>query len=103
MRQNENRLKAAQAKLREMRAAGEQVKHLNPIEKAQGNPNSLRCAINAKCFDCQGRDYDPCVEWRIGNCEISDCPLFPVRPHQHLEGTPPPRHLDSFNGQEARI
>jgi hypothetical protein len=58
---------------------------LNPIEKAQLNPTSLRCAINAKCFDCQGADADVGVRKRIGDCPSQTCPLFPVRPYQKSE------------------
>ena len=54
----------------------------SPIEKLRANPKSLRASINAKCFDCMGQDSDPAVKWRIGNCEIPDCPLYNVRPYQ---------------------
>ena len=69
-------------------------KHLDPLEKAKQNPRSLRLAINAKCYECEGEDYDPCVRWRIGNCLCSDCPLYPQRPHQHLAGRPTPKTLE---------
>ena len=54
----------------------------NPIEKAALRPDSLRLAINAKCYDCIGQDADP--DWRgsIRNCVCNDCPLFLVRPYQ---------------------
>jgi hypothetical protein len=55
---------------------------LNPIERAAKNPTSLRAAINAKCFDCQGRDADPGVVNRIRTCEIPACSLYLVRPYQ---------------------
>jgi hypothetical protein len=56
--------------------------HKTPLERAVENPNSLRLAINAKCYDCIGQDADP--DWRgsIRNCLCKDCPLYPVRPHQ---------------------
>lgn len=55
----------------------------NPVEKAKENPNSLRFAINAKCYECEGGDTDPNVRWRIGNCVCEDtCPLWNVRPYQ---------------------
>lgn len=67
-------------------AAGEvQIVIKNPIEKALENPKSLRLAINAKCYDCEGRDADPKVKWRIGNCQCHDCPLYPVRPYQYMQ------------------
>lgn len=75
---------------------------LDPIERAKRNPKSRRLAVNAKCFDCQGRDADPCVAWRIGNCEIPACALWPVRPHQHLFGKPtPPGLLASTQLEES--
>lgn len=69
--------------LQKWRESGGTVgERLNPIEKARNKPNSLRLAVNAMCFDCQGRDHDPKVKWRIGNCECKECPLYPVRPYQ---------------------
>ena len=55
----------------------------NPLEKAALRPDSLRLAINAKCYDCIGQDSD--TDWRgsIRNCVCDDCPLFTVRPYQH--------------------
>ena len=98
---NKSRIDPAKRKLDEMHAAGIKLKHLDPIEKAKKNPNSLRSAINAMCYDCQGKDADPCVEWRIGNCQIVACTLFPHRPYQHLEGSPTPKALALQNGEEA--
>lgn len=80
------------------------AERLNPIEKAKRNPKSLRLAINAKCFDCEGQDADPRVQWRIGNCVIPDCPLWPVRPYQSLAGTPTPtwlRDSEDQNGESS--
>ena len=55
----------------------ERNKPLNPIEKAKTKPNSLRFAINAKCYDCTcGQKTE------IKKCTASDCPLFNVRPYQ---------------------
>jgi len=51
---------------------------MNPIEKANKYPNSLRAAINGKCFDCQGRNDDPGVVKRIRTCEIPECTLYPA-------------------------
>lgn len=65
------------------RAAG-QFRVLDPIEKARNNPKSLRLAINAKCWDCVGAGSDPHPRKEIGNCVMTDCPLYPVRPYQHL-------------------
>lgn len=63
-------------------ASGIPVIRLNPLEKLKNNPLSLRCAINAKCYDCIGQDADP--DWRgnIRNCVCTDCPLYAVRPYR---------------------
>lgn len=42
----------------------------NPLDKARAKPGSIRLAVNAKCYDCQGRDADPGVTERIRTCEI---------------------------------
>jgi len=52
-------------------------KQLNPIEKLKTKPNSLRFAVNAKCFDCTCQQ-----KLEIKFCEAFDCPLFNVRPYQ---------------------
>lgn len=70
-----------------------------PLEKLAENPLSLRRAIDAKCYQCEGEDEDPSVRWRIGNCELTYCALHAVRPHQKLQGTPIPKALrDSTTG-----
>lgn len=68
-------------------------KTYDPMERALKNPTSLRAAIDAKCWDCQGRDSDPAPRWRIGNCEMPDCPLYPVRPYQSNQYRPMPNAL----------
>lgn len=67
--------------------------HIDPIERSNRNPTSLRYAINAKCFECQGFGADPAPSWRIGNCEIPRCPLYKVRPFQEHYGKPIPKAL----------
>lgn len=78
------------------------MKIYNPIEQLKRNPTSLRASINAKCFDCQGQDSDPAVKWRIGNCEIPDCPLFNVRPYQDNLSRPMPAVLNPYGEQESK-
>lgn len=63
-------------------AAGEPIERLEPDEKARRNPTSLRLAINAKCWDCQGGKADPGIRERIANCGVERCSLHPVRPYQ---------------------
>jgi len=69
------------------------TKKKDPIQKALENPKSMRCAINAKCWDCNGCDADPAPRWRIANCPMTDCPLYPQRPFQKLYETPMPKCL----------
>ena len=55
----------------------EKPETLNPIEKAKQNPNSLRAAINAKCYNCC------CFQKaEVKFCTAIDCPLHSVRPWQ---------------------
>lgn len=56
---------------------GHRMTKRNPLEKLQDNPKSLRCAINAMCYDCNGME-----NWarRTRECDITTCPLFNVRP-----------------------
>lgn len=65
-----------------LRAAGVKVERPDPIEKAKRKPASLRLAITAKCWDCQGGAGDPNPRQRIGECSVTRCPLHPVRPWQ---------------------
>jgi hypothetical protein len=57
---------------------------LTPLEKLQAHPTSLRAAINARCFQCEGCDADPKVRYRIGTCTVTSCALWGVRPYQHI-------------------
>ena len=87
-----NPLEKAREAARLKRKAGT-LERLDPIQKAIQKPKSLRLAINAKCYDCEGRDADPAVNWRIGNCVVTDCPLYCSRPYQNLYKTPTPKCL----------
>lgn len=66
---------------------------MTPTQKHVLKPASLRLAINAMCYQCQEKNADPCVQWRIGNCETSTCGLFTVRPYKKMEGRPVPASL----------
>lgn len=74
---------------------------MNPIEASRARPRSFKAAIRAKCWDCEGQDADPCVNWRIGNCEITECPLWKLRPYQHHLGKPKPPGLWTESEIEA--
>ncbi len=95
-------LAAARQKLREQHASGQKTVRRTPIEKSRAKPGSLRLAINAMCWQCQGEDADPCVEWRIGNCKIDGCALHPQRPYQRLQGKPTPKSLVSGGEEKGR-
>ena len=76
-------LEALQAAREARKAAGLPTpERRDPIQKAAAKPSSLRLAISAKCYDCQGRDCDPGFRERIRSCVVSRCPLHPVRPYQ---------------------
>jgi hypothetical protein len=83
------------------RASGIKAERLDPLAKAARNPKSLRLAVNAKCFDCEGGDSDPNVRLRIGTCEIRTCPLWPVRPYQRLAGNERRTRRDLQLGRRA--
>jgi len=67
------------AEYREKVASGEiEVVRLNPIERSNANPTSLRLAIDAQCFDCMGRTGSTSD---IRDC-TANCPLYKVRPYK---------------------
>ena len=67
---------------------------MSPTERAKKSPKSMRAAVNAYCYTCEGEDADPKWQWRVGNCTIPACPLYGFRPHQSLKGTPVPPSVD---------
>ena len=86
-------IQAAQAKLAQLRAEGKKRRVLTPTERSERAPGSLKLAIASMCYHCQGEDADPGWQWRIGNCEVTICPLMGHRPYQKLEGAPMPWRL----------
>ncbi len=93
-------LQIARERAAAIRAAGGTLQRLDPLEKAAKKPTSLRLAINAKCYDCQGRDCDPKVRYRIGTCTNTKCPLHPVRPYQHAKEDDDEEAADAQEGGE---
>ena len=100
-------LLAARQRLADRKAAG-LAAYQDPYERLAAKPSPMK-AIAAKCWDCQGRDHDPGVKWRIGNCEcwledppegFVNCALYHFRPYKHLFGTPMPKALAAALGQE---
>lgn len=82
---NPEYLKRGQDALREKRASGWKPEILDPVEKAKRNPGSLKLAIRAHCYLCEGGDSDPGVRYRVGTCALEDkCPLWRHRPWQRL-------------------
>ena len=71
-------LQQARKKREEMKAKGEKIKVRNPLEKLNEKPTSLRLAINAKCYDCNGKE-----NWkkRTKYYNVFSCPLWTVRPY----------------------
>lgn len=55
---------------------------LDPIAKAKSKPTSLKFAIRAMCYDCEGRDADRGWRKRVRECSIDECPLHHVRPYK---------------------
>lgn len=72
--------KIALQEYREKVASGEiEVVRLNPIEKSNANPTSLRLAINAMCFECLGKTGSA---QEIRDCTAKNCPLYKVRQYK---------------------
>ena len=70
---------ATQVTLRDGSTRKARGPNLSPLEKAQKNPKSLRAAIDAKCFQCQGDGEDPGTWERVRTCTIPDCGLYLLR------------------------
>ena len=74
--------------MRRRREAGETIvlERKDPVQKAKENPNSLRLAINAHCFQCMGSGADPIVRASIRYCPVHSCSLHPVSQYQNAKG-----------------
>jgi hypothetical protein len=57
------------------------VKTITPIQRSRLQPNSLRLAINAQCYDCI-YDKSDVGTWRqqVAACPSINCPLYCQRP-----------------------
>ncbi len=73
--------KISQERMKERIAQGLPARK-NPIEKSLEQPESLRRAITAKCYECVGMDDDPNYRESIRTCTSPKCPLFHLRPYQ---------------------
>ena len=76
--ETDKQLQKARAKRAENVRLG--IKPLNPTEKARQNPQSMRLAINAFCYECMGF----AKSWRnyVKECPSKNCPLFGFRPYK---------------------
>lgn len=83
-----NALKKAHQRMQELRAQGLLTRGevLDPVEKAKRNSRSLKMAIRAMCWLCEGAGADPGVRQRVATCTIDNCPLWPHRPWQKSAG-----------------
>lgn len=75
-------LDLARAKAAELRAQGQTIERLDPIERARRNPTSKALAIKAKCFECVGAGSDANPRSAVRECPVTMCPLHSVRPWQ---------------------
>lgn len=77
-------LTKARLRLAELKASGQSVERLDPIQKSKREPGSLRLAINAKCWDCAGAGADGIefTKTTIRECSVQRCPLHHQRPYQ---------------------
>lgn len=79
-----DKLALANAKRLAMREAGIPLERLDPLQRAERNPKSLRLALNGKCWDCQGGGADGIKHTKdsIRLCQARDCSLWNLRPYQ---------------------
>ena len=71
------------AEYRRRLAAGEveaPTRAANPLERAHRKPTSLRLAVAARCWQCQGEGQDPGWRDAIRDCTARTCALHPHRP-----------------------
>ena len=67
-------------------------KRLDPIEKSEQYPTSLRLAINAKCYDCSGF-----IKIDVTECDMPSCELYHLRPWQK------PNIKSNVNGSDTGL
>lgn len=81
-------LAKAHASARERRARGQKLSRRNPLEKSRAQPNSLRLAVSAKCYECVGGYQDPGFRAKIRNCGVFGCALHFARPYRDKNEKP---------------
>jgi len=82
-------LAKAHAGARARREAGVVLARRSPLEKARDRPRSLRLAVSAHCYTCQGADQDPGTRSRIRDCVVKKCELYAFRPYQRKTADKP--------------
>lgn len=75
-------LEKAQQRRREMAEQGISIVRMAPGEKSKSNPQSLRLAITANCWDCMGGEHAENVRQQVRECAVEKCFLYAVRPWQ---------------------
>jgi hypothetical protein len=50
--------------------------------QAKADPQNLRKAVKAKCWECCGGGQDPDTRATVRECQVVRCPLWAVRPFQ---------------------
>ena len=80
-------LTKARERLAQIKASGQKMERLDPIQKAKRNPGSLRLALSAMCWHCAGAgaDGDAFTRITISQCQVLRCPLHPHRPYRAQE------------------
>lgn len=91
-------LERARIAAAEKRAAGLVIERMDPTEKARKNPNSLRLAVNGKCWECVGAGFDVNPRRAIRECAIVGCTLHAVRPYRVGAPDTDTETDDSLNG-----
>lgn len=82
MTDTSNRMKALQEYKEKVKNGEiEATVSLNPLQKAEQNPTSLRFAVNAMCYQCMGAVGNESKQ-DIRNCTSTKCPLHKLRPYQ---------------------
>lgn len=80
---------AAQKAALKRQEEGKPVYEHNLIKRYGLDTDSRKEAIFMKCFECEGGDKDnlpdPGFKKAIGNCTITDCPLWKWRPYQSIK------------------
>lgn len=73
---------ASRAAAEARKAAGVKVVPLNPYQKLESKPHSMKNMIRLACYQCVGEDTDAGWKQRVRECEHKRCGLFNGRPYK---------------------